>query len=62
MGALISISGADPLASVTALFNFLTTPAGQGVVEDIRTVNKAILTDLAGLIHGKAMVGQPPAA
>ncbi len=53
--AIISISGPDPLAAVTALFNFLTTPAGQSVVEDLRAVNKAIFTDLAVLIHGKAM-------
>jgi len=59
MSALISISGPDPRASVTALFNFLTTPAGQAVVEDLRAVNKAIFTDLAVLIHGNAMKNQP---
>lgn len=43
-----------PIAGITALFNFLSTPAGQNVVEDARKVNGSIIgwiTDLIGVLH-----------
>lgn len=54
MGALISISGPDPLASVTATMQFLATDEGQKVVEDLRTANRAIILwigDLVEIVH-----------
>lgn len=63
--AFISISGPDPLASVTALLNFFCTPAGQDVIEDLRKVNQVIVTkigDMAGVVHSHAMALPAPVA
>lgn len=35
---------------ITAIFNFLATPAGQNVVEDIRKVDQAFINLISGLI------------
>lgn len=51
---LITINAPDALASVTAMFQFLTTPSGQNVVEDFRALNKDVIGwigDLIGVIH-----------
>jgi hypothetical protein len=51
---LITVNSPDALASVTALFQFLSTPSGQNVVEDFRKLNKDVIGwigDLIGVIH-----------
>lgn len=61
--SLFTITGPDALASVTALFNFLSTPAGQDVVEDFRKVNSTALTwikDLIGVVHQHTVDSNTP--
>jgi hypothetical protein len=60
--SLITISGPDPLASVTAFFNFAATPVGQEVIQDLRIVNQEIITKIGELfliLHQHAVAAQP---
>jgi hypothetical protein len=61
----LTVSGPDPFAAATAALNFASTPVGQEVVEDIRTVDKFIIQKLGQLIlllHGHAVKDVPSAA
>lgn len=60
---LLDIHGPDPLAGVTAFFTFASTPVGQEVIEDLRTVDRAIVTkigQLFGIIHARALKETSP--
>lgn len=50
-GSLVSVS-ADPMAAVTAFFNFLSTPAGQLIVTDLHDV----VVDITKWLHSKTAV------
>lgn len=63
--SIITISGGDPLASVTAFFQFAATPAGQIFMADLRAIDVDIskkLAELFALIHGKAVNATPDPA
>lgn len=53
-GSLFTVNAPDPLSGITAMFQFLATPAGQNVVEDFRVANKNIIGwigDLIGVVR-----------